>query len=327
MNRLLYPKKEIFIMEKGEKFLTSKFFGGDLSTYVFWASITNQFQNCKLTSIIRQTEIFFETERLYSDLVNLYQDTITTLVFNDEEGNNLNYFSIFKLYFELEQSVIGDMLVYIDGNLATKKQFDTIRLYLLNITNFKEFTPSSGNEIKGNLYDYYLQSCVKYSKEVDIKRDYTVDLEMSTYQMDKDTGDTIFLFKEWNFFIELIKNSVKDVKGRGKELDRKALNTKPSEDFVTLFNERQMRRKLNELMSIDKFLKTDIFPFKDTFSKIKNDEKIINFFYSLLVGISFPKADYTKVNNVRHHKVLQTNYLDELNLNNLLYDDIPEFFL
>jgi hypothetical protein len=328
MNRLLYPTKEIFILEKGEKYLTSQFFGGDLATYVFWASITNQFQNCKLTSIVKKYEIFFEKENLYSYLVKSYQDTLSNSVFQDEEGLNLNHFSKYKLYFELEQSIIRNKLVYIDGKSATKKQFDRIRLFLLNIINFEEFTPSDEKEIKAKLYKYYLQSCVKYSIELDINRDYTIDLEMGTYQMERELGVTIFLFKEWSIFIELIRNSIINVRARGNLPGKIALNIKPSETFVSLFNERQMKNKLNELRLHDKFLKTDIFSYNDTLGRITEDEKTINFFYSLLVDILFQKdSKNIKVGQIRYYNIQQILNLNELNLNNLLYDNMPEVVL
>lgn len=328
MNRLLYPTKELFILQKGEKYLTSQFFGGDLSTYIFWASIANQFQNCKLTNIIRKEEIFFESQELYSDLVLMYQLALNTAELNDEHGINLNHFSIYKLQFELEQSIIRNKLVYIDGKSATKKQFDTIRLFLLNIINFEEFTPSDEKDIKAKLYKYYLQSCVKYSIELDINRDYTVDLEMGTYRMERELGAIIFLFKEWKLFIELIRNSVINVRSRGNSPGKIALNIKPSETFVSLFNERQMKDKLNELRLLDKFLKTDIFPYNDTLRRISEDEKTINFFYSLLVDVIFQKdSKNIKIGQVRYYNIQQIFNLDELNLNNLLYDNMPEIVL
>lgn len=328
MNRLLYPAKEIFILEKGEKYLTSQFFGGDLATYVFWASITNQFQNCKLTSIIKNEEIFFESENLYSDLVDIYQDTLSSFVFFNEEGINQNHFSKYKLHLELEQSIIRNKLVYIDRELASKKQLDSIRLFLLNIINFEELTLGSEKDIKAKLYNYYLLSCVKYSIELDINRDYTIDLEIGSYQMEREIGVCIFIFKEWNIFIELIRNSIINIRPRGNSLGRKALNIKPSETFVSLFNDRQMKDKLNELRMLDKFLKTDIFPYNDTLGRIRDDEKTINFFYSLLVDTFFKKdLKNIKVGQVRYYNIVQIFKLDELNLNNLLYDNMPEVVL
>ena len=328
MNRLLYPTKEMFILEKGEKYLTSQFFGGDLSTYVFWASITNQFQNCKLTSIIKKEEMLFDTENLYSDLVLIYQDILNRSVLLDEQGVNQNGFSKYKLYSELEESIIRNKLVYIDEKSATKKQFDTIRLYLLNIINFQESRPNNEKALKVKLYIYYLQSCVKYSMELDINRDYSIDLEIGTYQMQMELGATIFLFKEWNLFIELIRNSVFITAPRANSASRMVLSIYPSETFVSLFNERQMKGKLNELRLLDKFLKTDIFPYKDTLGRIRDDEKACNFFYSLLVDVLFQKDSKTvKVSQIRHYKIQHINNWEELNLDNLLYDSMPEITL
>lgn len=320
MNRLIYPTKEIFVMEKGEKHLTNNFFGGDLSTYVFWASITNQFQNCRLNSIIKKEEIYFNTETLYQDLVSKYDETLSTLL----EEVNEDYIPPLKLYSEMKELITGkNILAYIDGKMATKNQMDTIRLYLLNIINFRDFTLSSEKEIKQKVYTYYLQSCVKYSIELDINVNYTVDLEIGTCQFEPVLGEVVFLFKEWNSFINLIKSQVQD-RTRGM-----VLSTYPNEEFIALFYEKGMKDKLNKLMLTDKFLSTDIFPFKDTLGRIREDEKIIKFFYKLLVNISFHiKSDYyPKVYGERHYSILQINNLSECSLNNLLYDSIPEVIL
>ncbi len=319
MNRLIYPTKDIFVMEKGEKYLTNNFFGGDLSTYVFWASITNQFQNCRLNSIIRKEEIYFNSETLYHDLVSKYEETLGAL----QEEVNEDYFFSFKLYSEMEESITGkNILVYIDGKLATKKQQDTIRLYLLDIIIFKDFTLSSEKEIKQKIYIYYLQSCVKHSMELDINVNYTVDLEIGTCQFEPVLGEVVFLFKEWNPFINLIKSQVED-RTRGM-----VLSVNPNEEFTALFNVKRMRDNLNELMLKDKFLSTPIFAFKDTLGKITEEEKFVKFFYRLLVDISFNlDSKYTKVGQKRHYTVLQTINLSECSLNNLLYDSIPEIIL
>lgn len=307
-------------MEKGEKHLTNNFFGGDLSTYVFWASITNQFQNCRLNSIIKKEEIYFNTETLYQDLVSKYDETLSTLL----EEVNEDYIPPLKLYSEMKELITGkNILAYIDGKMATKNQMDTIRLYLLNIINFRDFTLSSEKEIKQKVYTYYLQSCVKYSIELDINVNYTVDLEIGTCQFEPVLGEVVFLFKEWNSFINLIKSQVQD-RTRGM-----VLSTYPNEEFIALFYEKGMKDKLNKLMLTDKFLSTDIFPFKDTLGRIREDEKIIKFFYKLLVNISFHiKSDYyPKVYGERHYSILQINNLSECSLNNLLYDSIPEVIL
>ena len=50
---LKYPTLEMFILEKGEKYLYSTFaiFGKDLPAYMIWAAYNNQFVNCKLKTL------------------------------------------------------------------------------------------------------------------------------------------------------------------------------------------------------------------------------------------------------------------------------------
>jgi hypothetical protein len=223
----------------------------------------------------------------------------------------------------MEESIIGrNKLVYIDGKLVIKKQLETIRLYLLNIIIFKDLTLSTEKEIKQKVYIYYLQSCIKYSIELDINSDYTVDLEIGTYQIDPVLGEVIFLFKEWTSFINLI---ISQVEVRAKDM---ILDTNPNEDFITLFNERGMKDNLNKLMLRDKLLSTNIFPFKDTLGKIRVDHKYINFFYKILVDISLHlDSKYTKVGQKRYYTPLEINNFYENSLKNLLYDSMPEVVL
>jgi len=50
---LKYPTLDMFILEKGEKYLYTSFaiFGKDLPAYMIWAAFNNQFVNCKLKSL------------------------------------------------------------------------------------------------------------------------------------------------------------------------------------------------------------------------------------------------------------------------------------
>ena len=325
MNRLKFPTKEIFILEKGEQFLTSNFFGGDLSSYVFWAAITNQFQNCKLTSIIKKSEIRFEKNTMYNDIVKQYLITLNTSPFHIENESYLDYFSVYQLYFELENFFIGeDKEVYIDDKKASKKELETIKLYLLNIivtSDLQTIKDDDYKEIKTNLFIYYIQSCLKHSEVAILNGDLN---KILTYELGKNKGKDVMLYIEWLPFIKLLINQIKIVKGRTGNEDRSIIETKPNNDFKELFKEMKMGDNLMELLKIDYFLNTAIFPFNDTLSRLKNEEKIINFFYGLLLDISF-QTEKIQINRKWVYQVNQIYELKNLNIENLLFGYIPIF--
>lgn len=69
---LNFPKLESFILENGENYLANKFkiFGEDISAYITYASITNQFINCRLKEVLVRKDIFFTEENIYQEFEN-----------------------------------------------------------------------------------------------------------------------------------------------------------------------------------------------------------------------------------------------------------------
>lgn len=220
MNRLLYPTKEIFILSKGENFLTSNFFNGDLASYTFFAAITNQFQNATLESILKNERVYYDGEtQLFDAIVEVYQDLVQSNPFNEEGESYLDYFSYYKLYYDVEHEVIGGKIVYIDNVPASKKQLETIKIYILylivysDIENKHEF---NFKQMRQELKGFYLNSCLLHSKVLDINDDNTIDVEFGLYELDSLTAKVVRLYKEWFPFIDLIFSSIEFYQQKGK---------------------------------------------------------------------------------------------------------------
>ncbi len=73
---LNFPTFKSFKLNKGEQHLinTTPFFGGDLSAYITYAAITNQFYNCKLIEMYSKMRFYFH-ENHYQLLIDSYFNT------------------------------------------------------------------------------------------------------------------------------------------------------------------------------------------------------------------------------------------------------------
>lgn len=75
------------------------------------------------------------------------------------------------------------------------------------------------------------------------------------------------------------------------------LPTKPFEEFTNLFDSLNIKDKILFILSNDRFLSSNIFPMKDTFSKYKTEKQFLKGFYTLLVNVLYDvKLKSTSIN-------------------------------
>src|SRR5690606_14238731 len=117
---------------KGEKILAKNFFNSDLSGYFLWASITNQFLNCKLKTLDISDILPLSSENLKEQISDIYYSELNFLAslwkFPEdgelEFSHNLSAFEI-KEYFE--DYFFKNFRIILDGKKVT--QADTTKLY------------------------------------------------------------------------------------------------------------------------------------------------------------------------------------------------------
>ncbi|MGY5351554.1 DEAD/DEAH box helicase family protein [Wenyingzhuangia sp. IMCC45533] len=89
-----YPTLKEFIFSDGEKFLANQYllFGADLSAYVTYSAITNQFINCRLVELNAADVLFFEPENIRQKLAEYYKSIHGIDYFNTSEYDSFGRF-------------------------------------------------------------------------------------------------------------------------------------------------------------------------------------------------------------------------------------------
>jgi len=315
MNRLLFPTQEIFNMESGEKYLSQQFFGGDISSFVFWAAISNQFLNCKLHSIESNKNFHLESDNLFEEIVEIKIEYENRCFVFDNEFIGIYGDDKFRLMDDIFSFLFNDVQLIIDGSTADKAKIQECKLMILKAIIDENSTTFNLKEDKIFIYHYYLKSSIFYASHFVINS-YNEN-RRSIYS--ENTLKVIELFYSWLDFILVLENC-KIKRGRNYTLP-----INPNEQFIRLFVDKNYKLMLNELVEKDIFFNTGLFPFKDTISRINVDEKLINYFYSLLVKILYNGNSTPYVVGVERVRFYKLNEIDlfEGNYYNLLYKKVP----
>lgn len=327
MNRLQLPTKELFILEKGEHYLSNNFFGGDISTYIFWAAITNQFLNCKLTSIFKNDEIFFSSDSIQEKVFQVCDYIVKSNLVTDENGVLLNSISGIKLYEAVEYDIINSKVIYINNKKATKKEIELIQLHILFAIVYKGQDNFPIEKAKNLLYVYYIQSCIKYANKVNFNEENIVTLEIGEIILNENLCHLVSIYKDFSLFIELINQSIIEAPPRAGNPSKKIISPIPNQFFKEMFTEKNMALKLAYLYGKDRFLKTDIFPFKDSFSRLNIEDKKVNYFYGMLIKIAFETEKTTKYQGKRYNLINNINDFNNIDMCNLLHEDFPNYVI
>ncbi|UGS23136.1 DEAD/DEAH box helicase [Flavobacterium channae] len=279
LNTLNYLEKEQFILKKGERYLNSDYFNGDLATYMFYISVTNQLSNCKLKSIDFNPDIYFQSESLIESLRYNYYTLVNSAYKNSLAQTNLMAYSGHQ-FFSLLNSFINKRRVYIDDALADVGKIKEIRThYLMNVLTLGE--PVNEERIRDYrklIKSLYFKSCLSQ----------VINLSSTGVTISFENEQLNFYYKHyqnWNELLDIIKDGI--VNKKNKNL----LHTKVSSLFIQKFNELDMFNQLVKLINDDLIIKLDLFPMYDTYKRFTNSSEAGQFFYELLIELFFKVAD------------------------------------
>ncbi|MCH3885685.1 hypothetical protein [Tenacibaculum aquimarinum] len=315
LNRLSYPTKEIFILSQGEKYITKEFFGGNLSAYILWASFTNQFLNCKLKAINSSTKLNFDKDNLIDNVSDFFYTEIEALNKTVEE------FNLFDSFFEYEKfeficNLMSDTKIYIDGVKCSSYYKNKIHLMLLKALYFNsdEF---SLKQVKSDLYERYLGSCIFHSKNLK---------EINNDLITKDLL-SIEVFKKWFEFIDVIDNLIVEKKGK------KIILKDVSSEFIDKFIALNFDKELAYLFDNHYILSTELFQLKDTYYKAtkdsdkKNPNHHIQTFYNECIRIFYNSKTWTTSKDKSKITYYIVNKIDLSSIPNLVYKPLPQYIL
>lgn len=96
LTRLEFPEYNLFKLSVGDEFFVNKFkfFGGDLSSYVVYASITNQFMNCTLTGVTTKNNFHFNNGKIQEQMTQFLENDFSTLYMESED---ISFFDMYVL--------------------------------------------------------------------------------------------------------------------------------------------------------------------------------------------------------------------------------------
>lgn len=310
-NRLLYPTKEIFILDKSEKILNNTFFGGDLSSYILWAAITNQFVNCNLTILNYLKKLHFSDDKdeMFNKVNELFQENKNLLLEANQSYEDYELHPM-KLVEEIDKFYMGYEEVYVGERKATKSIKKEIKLYNLSLVMNLNVIPKTTVDIQ-QIYYHYLKSSIYYSEI------YNSNPSISNYLVvhrNDNFSEKIDLYKKLHQLVECIDNS--------KQLNRKgeyivAIN--PNSLFVNTFSNEGLANVLNSLSTKDFFL-GNVFNFKSSLSKANTISQKNKFIYKLLISAVF---DGKRGNTTKDNRKISIYKIKELkwdNLTNLIYE-------
>lgn len=335
MNTLDYPSKERFILEKGENYLTQKFFDGDLSTYTFFAALNNQFLNCRINKLYRDNKIIFDKGSFFETIQEMYNDYAFDIVPPGVEGEYkeeryAEYYSEFYVWNKL-LNMLPSKEFYFEGGkrVATPAEITFIKRYLLMLVIRhgkidREFT---SRELGKELSQAYLKSCIEFSDIpiININSEYYTKTEHNDdYPLPMMTADLLLHYVKWKEYITLVESEIFLYKGK------RILPKIPSTNFENKFKKEKFDTQLEKLLTIDPIISADIIPFKDSYSNTTGTK--VEFFFNLLVDSFFSKniKDIQPIINgkreQRHYRDIARMDLSQFYLN-LIYDKIPSAIL
>jgi len=309
LNRLKYPKKEIFILNQGEKYITKEFFGGNLSAYILWASVSNQFLNCKLKSIKANTRLNFDKENLLNDVRGF-------LNMEMEELNNtfdeFNLYDSLSAYEKLEfiERLMKQISIYINSKKATIPEQNKVLLMMLTIV-YSEPDEIDLKDSKGEVYKLYLRSCLFHSNNLKEINDNLKTRDLACVKV----------FKKWSQLIDVIDKSKLEKKGAF----RLPINT--IHKFEAEFNRLNFNEDLNYLLNNDFLLSTDVFQFKNTINAAIKKGTLIDSFYKESIKVYYDYKTKQTSKNGKKVSYYEVTSFDFKNIPNLLYKPLPEVIL
>lgn len=270
LNRLLFPTQEIFNLDKGEKHLVKIFFGGDLPGFILWASLTNQFLNCRLKDIDFISRLYLDSKTQYKQLEKKVKDLLY-----EEEVIEENYFYnhlkpsekiiFFKKY-------LSKIIVFLDNKKLNSVGKEKVFLEILKIILF-----DSKSTTKDEVYHLYLKSCLINSSKFLVT-------EIEKYKLSKINIEIIEIYAKWKRLKDVLELNIETYKKHN------FIHDKAQEAFIKEYKTMNFNNDIDYLLTYDALLSTGIFPLKNTFQKEKTESKKMMTIYKLTIKLFYANS-------------------------------------
>lgn len=337
--RLDFPEYRLFKLDEGEAVLAKKydFYGNDLSSYITYCAITNQFINCKLVSNNRMSTLIFKYGEIQKGLKeycnnNYFKDDRRMHIYyfyNDAQFYNIFRYDLFNNFQLIFQTSSGQKLpLKKNGTASNNKYFELQLLSFVQhfgypnnpVNKYKYF---KDGELHDGLYDrnqYFLEG-LAHAERINI--DDILDNPLATRRLKA--------FKFLSFLRQQIISSQQTITTAQRGTFQFILN-KPNGDFIPQDSLEEFREMLKHFLEEDEILTK--YDFKARFVK-KEEDKQIESLYSTLVEVFYKTENYKESTGARRNgkKILivrpipnHTEIVNYVSLPDYDYEALPEGF-
>lgn len=295
--RLLFPEYKLYKLANSEDYFANKtkFFGGDISAYVTYCALTNQFLNCKFAGSSGKRELVLK----YGEVQKGLWDYCKDYYFYDNQRMSLFYFLNDNLFYQKFRNDLFEMnsvkLLTSDGkkvNLlkdGTSKASEIFEKQLLGFIQYFAYPNNQINEIKfrdgenykDGIYDrsqYYLEA-IAHADNLNIE---TQDI--------LETKNRIIAFKFMSELREKMIRAQQNYRKENGQIVRYLPKVNPFDNFITQ-EEQSKFNLLIETLTNDSFFQNKLFSIKSRFIK-KSLEKQIETLYRILLEELFITENY-----------------------------------
>lgn len=274
--RLEFPEYKHFLLEKGEKYLanTFDFFGGDLSTYITYCAITNQFVNCNLTGVFTKPSLFFIEGEVQKRLESYWSEYMGEDIYN---SLYINVTDLFK-YYEFQNVMFDNYKVYLKDKESHEfkevlkwenKMFQQQLLIFIQrkfSSKDKSLYLYRGHDLEYTRGDYF-RSCISHLNRLSPK-------EKETLSPKADAFEILEYFRKK--ILEISKTTSR------KDIEIKYVPNSPPANFISE-NDIEKFNFMWKTLIEENFIKYEVFEYKRSFIRTKDTHKRIKSFYSYLI--------------------------------------------
>ncbi|TWP23095.1 restriction endonuclease subunit R [Apibacter muscae] len=271
--RLEFPDYHLFRLDDGEKYIAKNFFGGDLSSYVTYCAITNQFINCRLASVTVKPTLFFikgKIQKKLKEFIDSYLDT-NKYIFSNSSSHLLHFQElrriIFNDYRSLYKTDIQDQ--YIQIRPFSNKEFEQqlLSYYQRGMPEnrnelYKLDFDNNGDPIDDEKYTRgdYFRACISHS------------LRIQNSNSQREFSPLINAYLNMDYFRKkLIDDYIKYMTISGADIQY-LLNT-PNLEFISSTEDiNKFDEMINSLINYDFIIQNQIFDFKNIFIRTDYSE-------------------------------------------------------
>ncbi|HIC8644180.1 TPA: DEAD/DEAH box helicase family protein [Elizabethkingia meningoseptica] len=290
--RLLYPTLDLFKLAKGEQYLanTFGFYGDDLSAYVTYSAITNQFINCNLKAVNTKEALVFTKGEIQRRLFQYVNEYIGEIGINLK--SNPSNFALF--YKDIREELFNNYSLYLASNNEeddkkslkpySDKDFE-VQLLLFCHKVFNNYTSLDKTNYNDNDYTrgQYLLDCIS----------------VTTREIENNSKEQKQRIQTFQFLGTLRQKLINNIQESNRAPKYHYLPVNPFEGFIDQEESKELQDVISYLEEKDIFFKNKIFSLRRGLSS-KNFSSQSSSLYSILLEDFF---ELEKVKDGKYKKI------------------------